>query len=480
MQSAECLHKPLPPKRIILNQLLPIPISLLTFPMPKWKEICVRFKAPLNGSKIEACLPPPSSFQNTLIVLASPFRSVYFWVWLVYSFSSNGFARLDNVRIPPPFSQIYSFLLGSTELAASVKFQILSIIYGNTALSWFFFLFGPELLPGGFRDLFESLQYYDDWIEAYKLGLLLVPELWGLIKKAPYFCLQLVNLFPKAIFIVLVILPFASFNFIVVGSLSPLLADLFHREFESNFKVWESHIIEPLICWYIPISIATTMAMPVSGKIIDAGLYTYRERKPSAGIPWAFFIWFFISIFSSSMLMLAVLFAWDLSFFALPWCFFSISYYFRGARKRRAALYGNPTNTGPGSGQSSVDRDHMWATGWMNGYREGQIQYRKSLYELMGDKDGDEADGENDGDDDDQGDYDENYQAHENHDEKGKHLGDDSGDPQGRYSGYFGQFTGSRKPKIPNSRKPQQGLGLTDAALKQGDRAAWEGDRTTE
>ncbi|KAF3086034.1 hypothetical protein TWF706_011757 [Orbilia oligospora] len=201
-------------------------------------------------SNIEICLPSPSSFRNTLVLITSPFKNIYFWIWLIYSFSSNGFKRFDSVILPQQFSQIYSFLLGSTELAAAIKSEILSRIHGNAALSWFFFFYGPELLPGG-HNFFESLQYYDDWIETYKLGLLLLPELWGLLNRALYFCLQLVNLILKVIFIIALILPFTSFNFIVVRSLSPLLADLFHREFEGNFKIWESHIVEPLICWYI-------------------------------------------------------------------------------------------------------------------------------------------------------------------------------------------------------------------------------------
>ncbi|KAF3181257.1 hypothetical protein TWF225_006799 [Orbilia oligospora] len=250
--SAVRLHKLLPSRGIPLNQPITISTPSFTFPMPKWIENCVRFKLPLNinSSNIEICLPSPSSFRNTLVLITSPFKNIYFWIWLIYSFSSNGFKRFDSVILPQPFSQIYSFLLGSTELAAAIKSEILSRIHGNAALSWFFFFYGPELLPGG-HNFFESLQYYDDWIETYKLGLLLLPELWGLLNRVLYFCLQLVNLIPKVIFIIALILPFTSFNFIVVRSLSPLLADLFHREFEGNFKIWESHIVEPLICWYI-------------------------------------------------------------------------------------------------------------------------------------------------------------------------------------------------------------------------------------
>ncbi|KAF3201015.1 hypothetical protein TWF679_000502 [Orbilia oligospora] len=454
MQSAVRLHKSLPSGGISLNQSTTISTSSFTFPMPKWMENCVRFKLPLNinSSNIEICLPSPSSFRNTLVLITSPFKNIYFWIWLIYSFSSNGFKRFDNVILPQPFSQIYSFLLGSTELAAAIKSEILSRIHGNAALSWIFFFYGPELLPGG-HNFFESLQYYDDWIEAYKLGLLLLPELWGLLNRVLYFCLQLVNLVPRLIFIIALILPFTSFNFIVVRSLSPLLADLFHREFESNFKIWESHIVEPLICWCISRSYIKKMVSN-SGKVIDAGLYTYQERKPSAGIPWAFFIWFLIALFSSAMLMLAVVFAWDLSFFALPWCFFSVSYFFRGARRRRAPVDSRLSQSSGG------DRDRMWAIGWMNGYREGQIQYRQKLYEMMGAKGGSEDEDKNQDHD----------IRNEDHKEDGIDHSRYSYDERRRYNGRF-------RPVVPNPRPPPQGSTLTNAALLQGDRSLWEGDK---
>ncbi|KAK6520473.1 hypothetical protein TWF506_000727 [Arthrobotrys conoides] len=196
-----------------------------------------------------------------------------------------------------------------------------------------------------------------------------------------------------------------------------------------------------------------------SGRVINAGLYTYQERKPSAGIPWAFFIWFFIAVFSSAMLMLTVLFAWDLSFFALPWCFFSISYLFRGTRKRRAPLDSRLSESSGG------DRDHMWAIGWMNGYREGQIQYRQKLYEMMGAKGGGEDEDEN---------YDHNI---EDEDEKGDRKGDGTGHSHHRHHGSY-RYSGGSGPVFPNSRPPPQGSSLTDAALSQRDRALWEGDKT--
>ncbi|EGX47347.1 hypothetical protein AOL_s00083g440 [Orbilia oligospora ATCC 24927] len=457
MQSAVRLHKSLPSGGISLNQPITISTPSFTFPMPKWIENCVRFKLPLNinSSNIEICLPSPSSFRNTLVLITSPFKNIYFWIWLIYSFSFNGFKRFDSVILPQPFSQIYSFLLGSTELAAAIKSEILSRIHGNAALSWFFFFYGPELLPGG-HNFFESLQYYDDWIETYKLGLLLLPELWGLLNRVLYFCLQLVNLIPKVIFIIALILPFTSFNFVVVRSLSPLLADLFHREFEGNFKIWESHIVEPLICWYIvglPF-IPLNIYCQLFNAVIDAGLYTYQERKPSAGIPWAFFIWFLIALFSSAMFMIAVLFAWDLSFFALPWCFFSVSYLFRGARERRSPVDSRLSESSGG------DRDRMWAIGWMNGYREGQIQYRQKLYEMMGANGGSEDEDENQGHD------------IKNEDHKGDGI-DHSRyfyDERSRYNGRF-------RPVVPNPRPPPQGSTLTNAALLQGDRSLWEGDK---
>ncbi|RVD84555.1 uncharacterized protein DFL_006300 [Arthrobotrys flagrans] len=159
------------------------------------------------------------------------------------------------------------------------------------------------------------------------------------------------------------------------------------------------------------------------------------------------------------MLMLAILFAWDLSLFALPWCFFSISYLFRGARKRRTPM-GARLNESSGG-----DRDHMWAVGWMNGYREGQIQYRQKLYELMGAKGGGEDEDENY--DDDQGAYNGNDKYHKGNETDYSH--------HGRH-----RYTGHLEPVIPDSRPPPKGSTLTDAALSRRDRKLWEGDRTGE
>ncbi|KAK6527940.1 hypothetical protein TWF281_009201 [Arthrobotrys megalospora] len=459
--------------------------------MPKWKGRCIRFEPPLNYGKLEVCAPSPSTFQSVLSVLISPFRNFYFWIWLIYSLSSNDFERLDNIRIPRPFSEIYSFLVGSTELAAAVRSQIDSIIIGNPVLSWVFLFFGPEVLPASFHNLFESLQYYDDWIEAYKLGRLLLPELWELVKGLPYICLQLVNLIPKAIFIVVLILPFTSFNFFLVASLSPLLADSFHREFERNFKVWETHLIEPLICCSTTSVIKTTAKMAVPGKIVNAGVYTYQERKPNWGIPWAFFIWSFIAIFSALMLMLAVLFAWDISFFALPWCFFSVSYFFRGSHKRRAAPYGRASLSSSSINQASADMDLAWAVGWKEGHKAGQLAYHDQLVELIEPQEGnydeegnyyEDDQGENGEDDqigNDQDDRNGDYAGNEDEGEWG-YEPDYPHEHVGRGTRYRGQrYTGERKPVIPNPQPPK-GSTITDEALGRKDRALWYNDRTGE
>ncbi|KAK6360691.1 hypothetical protein TWF730_006822 [Orbilia blumenaviensis] len=452
--------------------------------MPKWKGRCIRFKPPGDASYWEICLPSPSSLRNTLDILTSPFRNLYFWIWLLYSFSLNDFQRLDNINIPPPFAQIYSFIIGSTELAEAIRSHITSVISRSSALSWVFLLFGPELLPGGFYELFESLQYYDDWIEAYRLFKLLVPELWRLLKRLTYTCLQLVSLIPKAIFVVLIIFPFTSFNFIVVRSLSPLLAGLFDREFEGNFRVWETHIIEPLICFYISRTLTTRMAV-ISGKTTRADLYTYEERRSNVGTPWAFFIWVFIALFSSFILMITILFAWDISYFALPWCLFSISYYFRGSRKRRAL-------TGA-LAQPSVEKEHIWALGWTYGYREGQIQYRRMLFQICGEKEP-EDDGYG-------GEYqvgDKDYYLDDSHEynNKGSQY-NDFGDYQNYENGgyeaddsvYYAQNLTdayktrgngrTNKPAIPNPESPK-GETITGAALARKDRGRWENDRTGE
>ncbi|KAK6345151.1 hypothetical protein TWF718_007080 [Orbilia javanica] len=412
--------------------------------MPEWKEGFIESDLPLESNNIGSYPPSPSNFQNTLQILTSPFRNIYFWIWLVYSFWSNGFKRLDTVILPQPFSQLYNFLLGSTELAVAIKAKVFSIINGNATLSWLFFFFGPDIFPGG-RKLFESLQYYDDWIEAYKLVLLLLPELRRLIKRVLYSCLQLVNLILKAIFIIRVRAQLQGLG-VPYRRTTHLLVDY---------------------SLLLPLNHTTNME-PKSGKAVDAGLYTYQERKRSAGMPWALMVWIFIAIFSSAMLMLAILFAWDLSFFALPWCFFSISYYFRGARKRRVSKSGSLNEL------SGAGRDHVWAVGWMNGYREGQIQYRQKLYELVGAKGGRE--GEDQNYDDDQEDDKRNDQGYKLVDEG--HEGEKS--DYSHYNFRKQRYNGSLKPNIPDPRPPPRGLTLTDAALSRTDRALWEGDRTGE
>ncbi|KAJ6260456.1 hypothetical protein Dda_4682 [Drechslerella dactyloides] len=69
--------------------------------------------------------------------------------------------------------------------------------------------------------------------------------------------------------------------------------------------------------------------------VYDDGFFTYAERQRNQGVPWTFILWCLLAVFSTFMFMLTILFAWDLSLFALPWILFSLSWCFREPREYR-------------------------------------------------------------------------------------------------------------------------------------------------
>ncbi|KAF3931716.1 hypothetical protein ABW19_dt0206005 [Dactylella cylindrospora] len=79
--------------------------------------------------------------------------------------------------------------------------------------------------------------------------------------------------------------------------------------------------------------------------MVDAGLYAYQaRRRRGVPIPWGYILWSLFAVFVSFMFMLTIVFAWNLSFFALPWLFLSICFFFREKPMVRTYHY-NPTFT---------------------------------------------------------------------------------------------------------------------------------------
>ncbi|KAF3923530.1 hypothetical protein ABW21_db0209740 [Orbilia brochopaga] len=99
--------------------------------------------------------------------------------------------------------------------------------------------------------------------------------------------------------------------------------------------------------------------------LYDEGFYTSAERKRNSRIPWTFFVWCLLAVFSTFMFMLTILFAWHLSLFALPWILFSLSFFFREPREYRTEqlfppdyVYVPVQNSQPLLGNSNTLEDH--------------------------------------------------------------------------------------------------------------------------
>ncbi|KAF3923359.1 hypothetical protein ABW21_db0204428 [Orbilia brochopaga] len=227
--------------------------------MPKWKQKCIKFERDLPESTSRRkdkhigprafwlCLPSSSAVSMILHTLTAPARNPYFYLWLFLSWISTDLG--DGVQLEPPFADFYDFLKGGTEFAAYLRgidvIRLLSLTIGNPVITWLLFLGWP---PENTNDAFESLAYYDDWFAAYRLARLVIPDLWGLVKRFIGWLFRGVEAILQGTFIVLVLVPFASFNFFVVRGVSPVLATDLHRAFERNVKIWETHFIQPLVC----------------------------------------------------------------------------------------------------------------------------------------------------------------------------------------------------------------------------------------
>ncbi|EPS35881.1 hypothetical protein H072_10651 [Dactylellina haptotyla CBS 200.50] len=96
---------------------------------------------------------------------------------------------------------------------------------------------------------------------------------------------------------------------------------------------------------------------------IDGGFFTYKELQENQGIPFVYFMWCGLAAFTSCMFIITLLFAWDLSLFALPWIFFSITYYFREPIRYRTMPFVPARSIGAkAGGKGSVLEQPGWKT----------------------------------------------------------------------------------------------------------------------
>ncbi|KAJ6260457.1 hypothetical protein Dda_4683 [Drechslerella dactyloides] len=240
--------------------------------MPAWKEKCIKLKLQRDlpssththkhnhnhnpeqkrrrARIFKLCIPSSKTVSSTLHTLTAPARNPYFYLWLFLSWVSTDLE--DGIQLAPPLADFYDFLKGGTEPAAFIRgidvLRNFTWLLGNPIVSWLVFLgWRPENLNAAF----ESLAYYDDWFAAYRLARLVVPDLWGLAKRFVLWLLGTTERLSQGAFIAFVVVPFATFNFFVVRKVSPALAVRLHRQFEGNAKVWETHLIQPLVCWFL-------------------------------------------------------------------------------------------------------------------------------------------------------------------------------------------------------------------------------------
>ncbi|KAK6359645.1 hypothetical protein TWF696_000789 [Orbilia brochopaga] len=232
--------------------------------MPKWKEKCIKFELqrdlpdPTSKHKrkqtrtriLQICLPSSSTISSTLRTITAPARNPYFYLWLFLSWISTDLG--DGIQLEGPLADIYDFLKGGTEIAGYLRevdvVRLLGQLIGSPLIAWLLFLGWP---PENLNPAFESLAYYDDWFAAYRLARIAIPDVWGLAKSAIGWLFRAIDALLQATFIILVLVPFATFNFFVVREVSPVLAAGLHQAFERNIKVWETHFIQPLICLFL-------------------------------------------------------------------------------------------------------------------------------------------------------------------------------------------------------------------------------------
>ncbi|KAF3931707.1 hypothetical protein ABW19_dt0204517 [Dactylella cylindrospora] len=152
--------------------------------MPTWKQKCTTLKLPqTNSTKLKICLPSSRSFKSTFLAFTKPLQNPYFYCWLFLSWITTDPNDGDDIEVKftPPFSEIYGFLKGETDIAQYIKENAVELL-NLPGIGWLFFI-GPWLAPDILGPFFESLAYYDDWVEIYKLLKVSLPEIWDLAKR---------------------------------------------------------------------------------------------------------------------------------------------------------------------------------------------------------------------------------------------------------------------------------------------------------